>query len=81
MNAETTDPNKPRRRRTPSEKKQKSQIFHSRLDIAKMLGSGPSMVISLEKAGLLTPYKFGKRFVRYPAAEVQALIDSAKGAK
>jgi hypothetical protein len=78
MNAKTTDPNKPKRRRTASEKKQKSESFYSRLDIARILGSGPSMVIGLEKAGLLTPHKFGSRFVRYPRAEVDRLIEEAR---
>ena len=81
MKAKIADPSRPTRKRTPFEKKQKSESFYSRLDIARILGSGPSMVISLEKAGLLTPYKFGSRFVRYPVTEVQALIESAKGRK
>lgn len=73
-------PRKKTRRRGPREKKQKSAVFLSRLDVAQLLGVGPSMIIDIEKSGQLTPYKFGSRVVRYPIGEVNALIEAAKGA-
>jgi hypothetical protein len=76
----TAIPCKKTRRRGPREKKQKSAVFLSRLDVAQLLGVGPAMVIDIEKSGQLTPYRFGTRVVRYPVAEVNALVERAKGA-
>jgi hypothetical protein len=53
-------------------------MFYSRLDVAKLIGMSPKGVKDIEKEGKLTPYKFGRRTLRYPAAEVHRLIEEAR---
>jgi hypothetical protein len=71
-------PKKPRKYGGPREKTQKSSMFYSRLDVAKLIGISPKGVSDIEKEGKLTPYKFGRRTLRYPAAEVHRLIEEAR---
>jgi hypothetical protein len=71
-------PKKPRKYGGPNEKTQKSSMFYSRLDVAKLIRLSPKGVSDLEKRGLLTPHRFGYRTVRYPAVEVHRLIEEAR---
>jgi DNA-binding XRE family transcriptional regulator len=73
-----TKPKKPRKYGGPREKSQKSSMFYSRLDVAKLIGMSHKGVKDIEKEGKLTPYKFGRRTLRYPAAEVHRLIEEAR---
>ena len=74
------DPGRKTRTRTARERKQKSSEFFSRVDIAGILGCGPAKVIDLEKRGLLKPYRFSSRLVRYHVSDLQRLIEEAKSA-
>jgi hypothetical protein len=69
---------KPRKYGGPREKTQKSSSFYSRLDVAKLIGCTTKGVADIEKAGKLTPHRFGYRMLRYPVAEVHRLIEEAR---
>jgi hypothetical protein len=73
LKSNIVDPKRKTRRRGPREKKQKSNEFLSRLDVATLIGCGPAKVIDLEKRGILKPYRFSNRLVRYRSADVQRL--------
>jgi hypothetical protein len=81
MLSEKVEPRKRTRKRGPREKVQDSNEFYSRLQVAKKIGCGPSTVAELEKNGKLTAHKFSSKLLRYPAAEVLALIEEARCAK
>lgn len=79
MPSKIAQPRKAKRVRGPSELKQTSAEFLSRIQIAKRLGCGPLTIKDYERAGRLTRFQFSPKIVRYPAAEVEALIQEAKG--
>jgi hypothetical protein len=70
--------NNPRKYGGPREKTQKSSLFYSRLDVARLIGCSTKGVADIEKSGKLTPHKFGYRMLRYPVAEVHRLIEEAR---
>jgi len=74
----STEPCKKTRRRGPRERTQTSNEFYSRLQVAQKIGCGPSTIAELERLGRLTAYRFTSKLVRYPAAEVHALIEEAR---
>ena len=65
---------KPPRKGGPTQKKQISADFHSRLDVARKLGITIQCVINWEKKGLLTPYRLPGGAIRYRSEEVDALV-------
>jgi hypothetical protein len=68
------------RQRGPTERKQPATEYLSRLDIAKLFGCNPSLVITLERQGRLTPIRITPKLVRYHRGEVDRLIKEGRGA-
>ncbi len=51
-----------------------TNVLWTRKETAKRLGVCPHSVMNLEKRGLLSAVRFGRRFVRYRPEEVERLI-------
>jgi hypothetical protein len=48
----------------------------SRLQVAKKLGCCVATVSRLERAGKLKPFRLNRKFIRFPASQVEALLSS-----
>jgi hypothetical protein len=46
----------------------------SRLQVARKLGCCVATVSRLERAGKLKPFRLNRKFVRFPASQVEALL-------
>jgi predicted site-specific integrase-resolvase len=51
-----------------------TRVLWTRQETAKRLGVCPHSVMNLEKRGLLSAVRFGRRFVRYRPEEVERLL-------
>ena len=48
----------------------------SRLQVARRLGCCVATVSRLERAGKLKPFRLNRKFLRFPASQVEALLSS-----
>jgi hypothetical protein len=48
----------------------------SRLQVARRLGCCVASVSRLERAGKLKPFRLNRKFLRFPASQVEALLSS-----